>query len=545
MSHGGKKGSLLVSLRQKMVDSSNSLVIHADYCTTNAMETCHNAGDARGPAAIAQEARRDRLSFVQLADGIVARDSLATKCGFNRHREVGSEIQRLDFVLESGNGDTGNITNLSMEDPSENNNYDSAVDGPDTSPFAGVEHMVVQRTADGLVHGLSHGSTSQQLTFSPSDTARERCSSERSWPLRDPKEAKLLRHFVDRISIFIGSSTLPCISPHRARYCDTLFNAIMALSARHLSSTADLAPLVSDQYYQKCLETLIPALNDHRVTMDDDLLAATVILRLHEEFSVPLAGSDLRGHSFGTKAFIQGPPPSATSTPSLRQAVYWSGLRQEIYNALSLQQAPDVDLSSLHSLFTALGPDAGDCAWANRAIAHCADVLLFSFGTHPRSVAVHAGLCEENGQWREARPASFDPYYSDSDVVEVGATFPDIRFSSPWHAIGNQYIELARILLLVYDPGLPTVGPLRRRFEKDVKYQIRKGVWTVCGVALANTSVPPSMVVGCMAIHICGDRFTDRQEQEKLIQVLARTDTLHGWPTHAFRGQLCESWAVQ
>lgn len=30
---------------------------------------------------------------------------------------------------------------------------------------------------------------------------------------------------------------------------------------------------------------------------------------------------------------------------------------------------------------------------------------------------------------------------------------------------------------------------------------IRQGVWTVCGVALSNSSVPPAMVVACMAIH--------------------------------------------
>lgn len=148
---------------------------------------------------------------------------------------------------------------------------------------------------------------------------------------------------------------------------------------------------------------------------------------------VPLAGSDLRGHSFGTRAFIQGPPPSMTRTPSLRQAVYWSGLRQEIYNALSLQQAPDVDLSSLHSLFTALGPDDGDCLWANQAIAHCADVLLFSFGTNPRSTAVHTDLQEQNQHWSDSRPPSFDPYFIGSDNVEIGATFADVRYSSPWH----------------------------------------------------------------------------------------------------------------
>ncbi|KAJ5179098.1 hypothetical protein N7492_002308 [Penicillium capsulatum] len=226
--------------------------------------------------------------------------------------------------------------------------------------------------------------------------------------------------------------------PFRARYCDTLFNAVMAMSARHLSCTSDFDTFASDHYYQACLETLIPSLNDHGVTMDDDLLAATVILRLLEEFDVPLAGSDLRGHSFGTKAFIQGPPPSTTSSPSLRQAVYWSGLRQEIYNAVSLQQAPDIDLSSLHSLFTALGPDAGDCAWANQAIAHCADVLLFSFGADPGGGAVHvANLRQQHEEWRDSRPASFDPYFVGEDV-EIGAAFPDIRFSAPWHGKAPQ-----------------------------------------------------------------------------------------------------------
>ncbi|KAJ5086160.1 hypothetical protein N7532_010931 [Penicillium argentinense] len=457
---------------------------------------------------------------------------------------------RVDFVLESGNGEPDDLAALPSVEAESVDPGSPVMDHNPTPESIAVPPNTQHRTAED-VEVLAYRCDrdgKQRPPFRPTGARRELRSGRRTWPLRDPEEAYLLQHFVDRIASFFDCTDrqqhFAVHIPYRARYCDTLFNAIMALSARHLSCTTTFDPYVSDQYYQACLETLIPSLNDHGVTMDDDLLAATVILRLLEEFDVPLAGSDLRGHSFGTKAFIQGPPPSATTTPSLRQAVYWSGLRQEIYNALSLQQAPDVDLSSLHSLFTALGPDAGDCAWANQAIAHCADVLLFSFGDGPRSVAVHEDLQKQNEQWSDTRPASFDPYFVGSDEVEIGASFPDIRFSSPWHAIGNQYNELARILLSVHNPGLPTVGPLRRRFAQEADYQIRKGVWTVCGVALANDSVPPAMVVGCMAIHICGDRFTDRQEQERLIQVLIRTDSSHGWPTHALQRQLRETWSL-
>ncbi|KAJ5106123.1 hypothetical protein N7456_002798 [Penicillium angulare] len=461
-------------------------------------------------------------------------------------------VAEVDFVLESGSGEIDGTANPLTIDGQSSEEDAYSVDRnqsrtPERPSFPTIEHRVARET-NALLSSRIYPEAREQTNCrsvgrdTGASASRPRT---RSWPLRDPEEAYLLKHFADRISIFFDCTDrqqhFAVHIPYRARYCDTLFNAIMALSARHLSCTSNFDTFVSDHYYQACLETLIPSLNDLEVTMDDDLLAATVILRLLEEFDVPLAGSDLRGHSFGTKAFIQGPPPSATSTPSLRQAVYWSGLRQEIYNALSLQQAPDVDLSSLHSIFTALGPDAGDCAWANQAIAHCADVLLFSFGTGPRSAAVHEDLRKQNGQWTHNRPASFEPYFVGN---EVGVAFPDIRFGSPWHAIGNQYITLAGILLSVHDPSIPTVGPLRRRLVQEADDQIRKGVLTVCGAALSNDSVPPVMVVGCMAIHLCGDRFTDRQEQDQLISVLTRTDHLHGWPTHALQRQLHDTWGM-
>ncbi|KAJ5278598.1 sugar transporter [Penicillium angulare] len=439
-------------------------------CEMLAMGLSHDVADAHGQGELAFEAR-NRHAFVRRRNAGYEVDSHSIRFGSSRHLEVGLNIYRrhkythsdivyalVDFVLESGSGELDGTMNPLTADGQFSEEDDYSVDcnqsrTPERPSFPTIEHRVA-RGANTLSSSRIYPDFREQTSCRSvgRDTGASRPRT-RSWPLRDPEEAYLLKHFADRISIFVSK-----------------FSYIKAYS------------------------------EPNYVTMDDDLLAATVILRLLEEFDVPLAGSDLRGHSFGTKAFIQGPPPSATTTPSLRQAVYWSGLRQEIYNALSLQQAPDVDLSSLHSIFTALGPDAGDCAWANQAIAHCADVLLFSFGTGPRSAAVHEDLRKQNEQWRHSRPASFEPYFVGNDV---GAAFPDIRFGSPWHAIGNQYITLAGILLSVHDPSIPTVGPSRRRLVQEADDQIRKGVLTVCGVALSNDSVPPVMVVGCMAIHLC------------------------------------------
>lgn len=114
---------------------------------------------------------------------------------------------------------------------------------------------------------------------------------------------------------------------------------------------------------------------------------------------------------------------------SLRQAVYWSGLRQEIYNALCLQKAPDVNLASLRYQFDTPRPDEDDSVWANQAIAHGADVLFFCFGEGSRSVARHAELKSMNQQWKENIPASFDPYFVRSNADDL----PDIRYSSACH----------------------------------------------------------------------------------------------------------------
>jgi hypothetical protein len=107
------------------------------------------------------------------------------------------------------------------------------------------------------------------------------------WPLQQREEAVLMRHFVEHLSICMDicdpDRHFALVVPHRASICPTLLNAIFACSARHLSRVGDVDPSIAEKYHQECLKHLIPMLSDGAALMDENLLAATVILRFFEE----------------------------------------------------------------------------------------------------------------------------------------------------------------------------------------------------------------------------------------------------------------------
>jgi len=61
-------------------------------------------------------------------------------------------------------------------------------------------------------------------------------------------------------------------------------NAIFALAARHMRFTdRGFDPLLDDKYYASCWNELHPMLNFEETTIDQNLFAATIILRVFEE----------------------------------------------------------------------------------------------------------------------------------------------------------------------------------------------------------------------------------------------------------------------
>ncbi|EKG17942.1 hypothetical protein MPH_04799 [Macrophomina phaseolina MS6] len=279
------------------------------------------------------------------------------------------------------------------------------------------------------------------------------------WPLEKKEEAALLRYFVDNLAASFDlcdpDRHFQLVVPHRAAVCPPLLNAILAVSARHWSRVGDYDPYVAERYHSECLKHLIPMLDETAALMDENLLAATVILRFLEEIDIPVSGTESQSHLLGTQVFLTAQERS-TVYGGLRQAAFWVGLRQEIYMAFVNQRTiiPVLEHCNIDRSFE----NASDCVWANRIVTHCADVLRYCFGDGEQSLANYNRLLDYCDGWYMFKPPSFSPiYYREPDGQSV--VFPEVWLLSDAVTTGLQHYHLAKILLTAHNPKVPRLGP--------------------------------------------------------------------------------------
>lgn len=73
--------------------------------------------------------------------------------------------------------------------------------------------------------------------------------------------------------------------PRRAAYYPIIKNAIFAVSSRQMCLLNGSQDDESPQYVSECLRILIATLEDPLAHLDENLLAAVILLRTHEEMS--------------------------------------------------------------------------------------------------------------------------------------------------------------------------------------------------------------------------------------------------------------------
>ncbi|KAI1122668.1 hypothetical protein F5Y10DRAFT_286960 [Nemania abortiva] len=360
-------------------------------------------------------------------------------------------------------------------------------------------------------------------------------------PLKDRTEAILFRHYIQKIAVCLDCCDplqhFELIVPERASTCHTLLNAILAIAARHLSHTTDFDPLASNRYHDECLKYLIPMMNHSSAVADENLFAATIILRMLEEMDGSLTGQDNYSHLLGIHAFVNA-GDQYMIPGSLSAASFWVGLRQEIYIAILTQQRVKLNLDDC-IVDRSLEP-AEDYTWSNRAIILLADILNSCFGDIPLTIRRWNALNDAAESWTRARPPSFNPFFY-REGTGSGA-FPEIWHGSSCHILGIQHHLLAQLFLVQFDPSIPRVGTNRRAAMLKMTQRIEALMRELCGLGISNQWTPPAMFTACIGIAMFGDHFSERSDQEALAEFLKKTETAHARPTAAIQRQLMKAW---
>ncbi|KAH8675187.1 hypothetical protein BGZ61DRAFT_427371 [Ilyonectria robusta] len=364
------------------------------------------------------------------------------------------------------------------------------------------------------------------------------------FPLQSMQEARLMKYYLEYMCTWFdlcdASRRFALEVPRRAMSCPTLLNAIFALSSRHLSIMHEqFDEYASTRYHQNCLHQLSSISSDSSALNNDDLLAATILLRTLEELDVPLLGTDHEGHLLGIQVFMNAQDSTAVAT-GMRKAAFWIGLRQEVTMAFASQRSIKISLS--HNFIDQSFTEASDDVWANRIIVHCANVIEFCFGDGDQKASEYQALKEYDDGWLHSRPSSFLPLAFGPADPSSGNKFPQIVYMNHAVVIGVAHGILARSLLLCYDPTLPKLGPARmiaqQRREEEVQDEIRQ----LCGIALSNRGTIPAMFTASLGIASCGDRFSRDDERTALLDVLIKTETEHFWPTAGAQISLKRAW---
>ncbi|KAH6659628.1 hypothetical protein BKA67DRAFT_589556 [Truncatella angustata] len=378
-----------------------------------------------------------------------------------------------------------------------------------------------------------------------------------AFPLRNPAEVRLMKYYLEHMCHWFdlcdNQKHFALEVPRRAIACPTLLNAIFALSSRHLSMGEQFDQYAADRYQQECLNQLSAIYMDPSTLSNDDLLAATILLRTLEEIDVPLIGADHELHLHGIQLFMSNiTSPSSPETlsslelapvSSLRRACFWSGLRQEIVVGFAAQRPVKLNLDHAW-VDRSLNSPATDDVWANRIIIHCADVLRYCFGGEAASGAIDEWrrLQEYDEAWLRARPSSWLPFaYSEPDKTK-GEVFPTVLYLGSAVVIGNAHAIFARALLMCYDPTIPRIGPGQKLAQQKLDTEIRTQIRELCATALTNRATVPAMFTASMGVTMCGDRFSDDGERGGLLNVLVKTEAEHFWPTGGAQDHLKKAW---
>ena len=187
---------------------------------------------------------------------------------------------------------------------------------------------------------------------------------------------------------------------------------------------------------------------------------------------------------------------------------------------------------------------APDHVLVNRLLIIAAHAVQYCYGNADQQVHTrYEELVSLRDQWLNRRPLSLFPVYTEQPEPERGLIFPQKWFLNNCYIVAEQSVGLLDILLTAYDPSVARIGPGQRSAMESIDAKLKATVLGICGIALSNRQEPTALLTACIAIGICGDRFTDQVEQEALMDIVINSVRDNNyWPSNALRGKLRKAW---
>lgn len=244
--------------------------------------------------------------------------------------------------------------------------------------------------------------------------------------------------------------------PRRALFHPTLRYAIFAFSSQHLNRrNQNLGATCTEalEYYNKCLNLLIPAISAPERHVTEEVHAAVGILRQYEEMEceswnicegtnyasfhskmlIRKSGDDRQLHLTGTRR-IMNSMRDLDFTPGLREASAWLCLRQDTYISLVNQTPLETQLQPF--LQSDCFHRGDDFAYAQRMVYFLAQVAACAF---IESLESRTSRLEEAAkhidEWYRERPSTFDPIRHVPRDLTSGRVLPEIWMLLPCHGM--------------------------------------------------------------------------------------------------------------
>ncbi|CAM1501233.1 Fc.00g103950.m01.CDS01 [Cosmosporella sp. VM-42] len=383
------------------------------------------------------------------------------------------------------------------------------------------------------------------------------------FPFENRLEARYLMHYIKDLASWIDicdpARSFSTEVPKRACKLPLLSYSILAFSSRHLYLMTGREDPNCETYYNQAVQILIPTLDAPLETLDENVLAGIILLRLYEEISDADTGTHLLGSSR-----LLNTVSSFAAQGGLGEAASWIVLRQDIYVSLTRWQPLRISVDNYKN--SNAFRDTNDEAMANRAIFLCGQVLDYAQRTdthlnHDMWAELNNNLLEwyESVPWRRVGPYFLEAATPQNDNGDV---FPNLWMTQSTHVLGYQHFYLARLLLIVFDPQVWKPGFEALKNRTDIDDAVLTNLRMIIGLAISNPTVITAVFTAHHILFTCkskylphtkskltqmrtlgGSYLKDSRERTAVFQFLRDMTKSIGWRTKPLADKLSREWS--